>query len=421
MCVLRSVFMFCSLGTGLLAASAATAGNLSAKVGANPDLRLATGTVEAAYREGADILARVDAPNDGSCIGVSFSSASGSNLSDTALLLSINRQADFDSAAARGYKVNFVGAIRVCGSQSNPDFRGCKTGGRIFIRYPIPRLSTTLVHEWGHFKGLSHAPTINANLWRIMYFQDNPQRLGVTPGECGALTGRIDGVADAPETTIAQAPANEAAPNAPAVDIDLDEFLRQGWFYGLPMPEIVALTPEQIGQIREAVDAARSVDIMPNAVTILGLRGERADIDLLVRLMQRLGTMSDPAAQEALLLVPIAIGRLSGRTGAQEGVDFLKSLSLQDTLGDYTSESGVSEQILRENAFVGLAYTNRLQRDSGPVNLNAMRAESNRRNLANMPADDGFFAYVEQLSDDVERMGVLEEVTRANADEVNNR
>lgn len=410
--------LVCLTAAQIAGGSAVMAGNLAAKTGANGDVGLSNSILSNAYTDASKILSKKDSPQDIVCAGVTFSSSSGSSLSDPDLLLTINQQSDFATAAARGYKVNFMGAIRTCGGDFNPDFRGCKTGGRIYIRYPIPRLATTLVHEWGHFKGLGHAPKTSDHLWRIMYFQDNLQRAGVTASECQALTGSVDGEADSPATSLAQATDPQA--NMPAAanqypPVVVGELLREVWYYGLPMPQIMALSAEQIEEVRRAFIAGESVDIYPNAVTVLGLRGARGDIQLLIDKMNVLAESKDPAAQEALLLTPIAIGRIAGRVDAGEGIQFLNSFVMRSGLEVFTERSGVSQQVLRENAIIGLAYSGRLNRSAGPINLETIRSAA-RSGAFNMREDEGFFSFVGELSDSVRDLGVVEKVTRDNND-----
>lgn len=382
---------------------------MTAKVGANPDIRLSTVTVDGLFSDGGTLLAGADSPQDIECTNVIYKRLSSSNLSDGMLPLSINVREDYNRAAARGYTLNFIGAINQCGNIHNVDLRGCQTGGRMYIEYPIRAPVQTIVHEWGHFKGLGHAPKTPQNTWRIMYFRYNANRSGVTPSECRTLTGTVGAQADLAST--AEESGNETEGLTKSGSDRLNEFLLEMWLHGLPVPEIMELTADDIAQIRSLVASGVDLNKLPNAVAILGLRGGKDDIGLLRQLLDRLANATDPAAQETLLYVPIAIGRIVGRIDSEEGMAFLRNLAISAAAERYTSNSGVPERIFRENALIGLAYTRDLEEA-----LAASGTESNTTEAAtnSIGATPGFQEMVEEISSKVKEYGVIEKISRDN-------
>jgi len=403
-------------GLGIVSATCSLqAGTLKAKVGASPDVGNWTeAKVDKVFGDATAQLNNKEVTQDIHCINMAFKRVAGSNLSDADMPSEITTKKDYQKAAKHGYKMNFVNAIRVCGSIEDPDIRGCRTHGRMFIVSSIPRLYNTVAHEWGHFVGLSHTPVATTNKWRIMYRWAYPERVGVKKFECKRYTGTVGAEADTPPPS--KGPEEEE-PSVTPVD-DMRDFLLALWIHGTPVDEIMALTPEQIAVARDVIEKIEPVDMLPNAVSLMGLRGTSEDVEPLINLMQKLAGNKTASANTAIVAIPLAIGRITGRTESSRGLQFLRNTAIRSGLEDFTFGSGVSDELLRQNLIIGLAYTRALTRAQGNYNIN-MLENAATTGAFNLKAGSGFFEYVDRLGKSVRDLGVIEQIKRGNSGSAN--
>lgn len=347
----------------------AFSGTIRSKVGAHPSVGISERILDKAYNDASSVLEKDDSEPDVSCQGVRFDSSTGSNLKDRNLISTIEDEDDYEIAASKGYKLYFMSRINNCGSiVNNPTIRGCKKNdGRIYVRYPIRSMETTIAHEFGHLKGLvhgSHDPKFN---WRIMYYKNHRNRKGVSADECIKLTGTIGGdFADLEDETTVLESSNLSPPN---IDLDFEEFLSDGWIDEIPKDEILSLEVPDVDRALEVIKNLEEEDKFYNSLIILGLRGGKHSIQVLIESYNKLIQRNEPSYQEAFLLLPMIIGMVTGRTQSVDGLNFLDSMSVSRNLEVEAEQTNVSPQILRENFLIGRAYGGNLEETDGYSSL----------------------------------------------------
>lgn len=286
----------------------------------NPSPSVVTATLD----RGASLLASSDGDGDTACPNQFH--ADVNVVTDALLPSSVSSEGDWLKFLSDDrFSIYVVRNILWCGGPAvGGVFAGCaRKGGPIAITGDFFN-PVVVTHEIGHAQGNLH----NQTQQFLMFPRAKATNTRVTSGECDKfLIGQLFPVMveEFPYMQDDGAPPMAAMADAA---VDLGDLLESFW-HTPPVDEIALLDDSDIDRIRAILDGEPSA-LWPNALTILGLRGEADDFVFLEKAIA-MATEGLSAGEADLPLASIrtnaeiALGMLYNRT---EEVALLDSLRL---------------------------------------------------------------------------------------------
>lgn len=282
-------------------------------------------TIANSLTAGAALLAEANGQNDTACANDFV--LDGQVSVDPSLPASVSSQADWLRVVEdKRFSIYVVRNILWCGGPASGGvFAGCaRKGGPIAIAEDF-FTPVVVAHEIGHAQGNLH----NSSEGFLMFPRAKNTNTRVTQSECdNYLVGKLF---PAVPDDFPYQQEDENAPMAAVVDAvaDLDELLSSVW-HSPPADVIAMLTEEDIQTIRDLV-AGEPNSKWPNALTILGIRGEADDFVLLEDAIHRATEALISGTSDAPLLTiranaAIALGVLYNRTQEVALLDSLRKL-----------------------------------------------------------------------------------------------
>jgi hypothetical protein len=319
---------------------------------------------------------------------------------DRTFPLRIDGPADVAKFRTSPNKIHVVLRIGFCEGQGG-DRSGCTfPGGLIFIaksaaNHPNRRTAALLLlHEIGHARGLDIPNSHNPNVRNFMFqnIRNNAGKLGY---QCDALRG--------PAGPLIHAQGGDIQ------ELSLEDFVGGVWPHGLPPEEVAKLTDAQVDEVRKWV-AQDNYEFWPNAVTILGLRGSDADVDLVDKVLNT--RSEDPYAQSARLNVPRALGYLAYRTNNSKAVDSLSRL-MSPNYNNRTLRAAPDSDalVLAQEATQGMAIVAARGNETARRLLEE-QVQRTGRGEENLGVGPDFFRETENLRQSVQKRGLTEGLRR---------
>jgi hypothetical protein len=263
------------------------------------------------------------------------------------------------------------------------------------------------LHERGHSMGLNHPegegqppftqPEQIAK--RVMFWQIALGHFGLNTNECNALLRQQF-------VSIGIVPEGAAAVEAVQLGTDIPTFglterafqvVGSPWVHGMPVEAIKTLDEQDLNSIRTMLSGTPN-PYWPNALSVLGFRGEPNDAELIKRALELPmaatigGSESDQErqAQRTLLTIklraPEAMGILANKTKDPELVERLKNITGLEEARRLT-QSATGADLLSKSALRGLALSGQPSADpvlqntpgaSGGAGLTVKETESLR-------------------------------------------
>ena len=158
------------------------------------------------------------------------------------------------------------------------------------------------LHEIGHSQGLIDRPqTEEGSVMRGLLYESNNK---VSSEECDAFLGEQN------------FPILEVANDGLA----FEELLKSQWSHEFPYEQIQALNEDEVQRVRDAI-VNKDYAAWPNAVLILGLRGNTSDLELFEFVINE--RSEDYDVIDAKVNVPIALGYMAVQNASTEILDLI--------------------------------------------------------------------------------------------------
>ena len=207
-----------------------------------------------------------------------------------------------------GYSVNIVVQIQYCSgfvAAQGQSFSGCTRRGSRPItlkRTGASKEAYLWLHEIGHSQGLIDRPqTEEGWVMRGLLYESNNK---VSSEECDAFLGEQN------------FPILEVANDGLA----FEELLKSQWSHEFPYEQIQALNEDEVQRVRDAI-VNKDYAAWPNAVLILGLRGNTSDLELFEFVINE--RSEDYDVIDAKVNVPIALGYMAVQNASTEILDLI--------------------------------------------------------------------------------------------------
>lgn len=269
------------------------------------------------------VLQTMDGPGDTPC-PVTFRRSGPVGRLPSTMPLVIRSLEDFQAVSQNetGRRiVRVVSGIGWCGREAE-GIIGCASipGTVLVVRRELPVLEGSLwAHEFGHNRGLDHA----SERPRIMYFAMLGDQRMVTGQECAAFDG--------PEPAVAGgAPRFPGAATlvAETIPTDVTAFVAQRWPHGFPTTAATHFSPEEVRQVLPLLQRMDAVGSWENVVLLAGAAGGPGTAEDLIRFLRSAAwDPANPAAVQAKLAVPPALGYLANRLNDRAALAFLLEAS----------------------------------------------------------------------------------------------
>jgi hypothetical protein len=225
----------------------------------------------------------------------------------------INSGADFSAVIGLPGRVKVVNQINWCGGLI-PNVIGCAPvpGNSFAVVRFTPALEGILwLHEFGHNKGLPHRNDANA----VMAPSIASTRLHLNTTECNAL--RVTPMLDEPVAIMASAAVHDELP-------DIEEFVRQIYFHGVPFEDASQYGPDVIPILEQMLQDPAEMEYWGTIVVTIGMIGEPEGTEPLIDFITRTGgeelTREEYAARTAAVM---SLGYIVNQSGDEQALDFL--------------------------------------------------------------------------------------------------
>jgi len=243
------------------------------------------------------------------------------------------------SAVTTG-NVVVVSDLRWCGREYASSVAGCEGAGPIIL-VADPYAGMTLINELGHEGGLHHtwqnpdcpvpppagSGVTDAKFKNVMFCRRHLERRRLTTTQCTTFANsrRLD----ATPTKSPAEPARELLVAGNTINDSTTQFLTFGFDLGTPLAAIQALDEEQIAEVRRVLHHRDLSPLWSNAAIVIGIRGEKGDVSLLVDLFNAAKNGSEPEDRRTLTSSAFGLGILSARLGGPSGDEALAFLLTQ--------------------------------------------------------------------------------------------
>jgi hypothetical protein len=278
------------------------------------------------------VLRRNDGPGDVACATsfvrsgnvTSFSNGDGS----------IDSSAEFNAITALAGWVKVVNQINWCGALV-PNVIGCApVPGRslVVVRFTGNQEGILWAHEFGHNAGLNHRSDANA----VMNGTIGTTRRRVNATECAAFRAIPAGA------VLARLSNPQPAAAQPAMDVR--SFVRQAFVEGVPYEDAARFGAAAVPTLLAMLRDKREEQHWPNIVVVLGMIGEEAVVDPLIKFIEAASPARLPRAHyTAKTSAVMALGYLVNKSGNARALDYLKQSAKPEAWSSRLRRGGIAE------------------------------------------------------------------------------
>ena len=339
-------------------------------------------------------------PTNTPCIGLRYTLGAAPKPYDSKLPTQIYGPDDILAFKDSPFSIHIVSVVGYCNNFSGR-VDACTVGGTILVAKNHANdanvAALIYLHELGHSNGLdNYADSHNPSFRNFMYYLVKAGRKGKQRYQCDALRGLREQLLIAP----AQAQELDRPP--------LEDFVGAIWLHGVPTAAVQQLTEEDLKQVRNWI-AQDAYAYWPNSVTILGLRGNNADIELLQKVLN--AKSEDNFVKSAKLNVPRALGSFAYRTGNVAAVELLRDMmSPRENIRFLAPSATIDDDdatVLALEATQGMAVF-AATGNAQALKLLAEQQLKNERGAINLGVGPSFFKQTEKLTGSVKAKGLIE-------------